>query len=158
MKREDFVRLVGAGKGAEYAPVAGMLVCGYGFAGYFNTRLNEEMGETCVLMNARLVPLTGEPQEAARPRIADFNEFVEEIVRRSYQAETPAEPAQRGEDVFGSTIPLAAIPFAQMAVVYPVAHIGKLMEKVEQEQRKVPSFLDLDSKSEILRFLRTKLW
>jgi len=157
MKRSDFLRLAGADEGAEYAPVAGMLESGYGFAGYFNSRLNEGLDDTCVLMNARLVDLRGAEEEPSyRPRISDFNDFVEEIVRQSYQSEeTPQRPR---DDAYGRSIPLAAIPFGQIAVVYPVSHIAKMMADLERERKKVPAFFDLDNKSIILKLLRTKLW
>ena len=156
MKRTDFVRLIGADQGAEYAPVAGMTQCGYGFAGYFNSRLNEGVDETCVLVNVRLVSLCGEGADASRPHIADFNEFVEEIVRQSYRS--AAAPEIPRKDAYGRSIPLAAIPYDQVAVLYPVAHMGKLMEALQKEQKRIPTFLDLDNKSIILKFLRTKLW
>jgi len=156
MKKSDFLRLVGAREGAEYAPVAGMLSCGYGFVGYFNGRANEGLDETCVLINARLVDLRGGEEDVTGPRISDFSEFVEEIVRQSYQSdETPEEPRS---DVFGRSIPLAAIPFDEVAVVYPVAQIGRMMEDLERERKRIPSFFDLDNKSIILKLLRTKLW
>ena len=156
MKKSDVLRLVGAREGAEYAPVAGMLSCGYGFVGYFNGRANEGLEETCVLINARLVDLRSDGEDVTEPRITDFSEFVEEIVRQSYQAEKP--PGEPRSDVFGRSIPLAAIPFDQVAVVYPVAQIGRMMADVERERKKIPSFFDLDNKSIVLKFFRAKLW
>ena len=60
-------------------------------------------------------------------------------------------------DAYGRSIPLTAIPFEQIAVVYPVAHIGALLRRVEKQQNRLPGFLDL-SKSELIKLLRTKLW
>jgi len=178
MKRADFLRIIGAGDDVEYAPVAGMLSCGYGFAGYFNGRLNDDLDDTCILVNVRLVDLRESADEAVgRPRISDFTEFVEEIVRLTYDEDAPEPPAPEEvpaddgddrvalsahhtahSDVYGKSIPLAAIPFWQMSVVYPVAHIGKMMDDLRRERKHLPSFLDLDNKSIILRFLRKRLW
>jgi hypothetical protein len=52
---------------------------------------------------------------------------------------------------------LTAIPFEQIAVVYPVAHISTLMRLAEPHHSRLPTFLDFD-KSEFLGLLRTKLW
>lgn len=163
MKRSEFLRLVTGGEEAEYAPVAGMLECGYGFAGYFNSRLNENLEDTCVLINARLIDLRSEEGVSSRPRITDFSDFVEEIVRLNYPSgedreEGQPESAGLGGEVFGKSIPLAAIPFDEIAVLYPVARIGQMMEELHRQRRKIPSFFDLDNKSIILKLLRTKLW
>lgn len=34
-----------------------------------------------------------------------------------------------GTDAYGKSIPLTAIPSEQMAVIYPIAHIGALMRR-----------------------------
>ena len=105
MKRADFVRIIGAEEATEYAPVAGMLQSGYGFAGYFNSRLNEKMEEACVLMNVRLVDLRSTDERSARPQIADFNDFVQEIVRESYEGEEgPEEPRTGASDIHGTSL------------------------------------------------------
>jgi len=156
MHKADFLRMIGAEDEAEYTPVAGMLTSGYGFAGYYNASLNEGLHETCVLVNARLVDLRGPEGSTARPRVSDFNQFIEEIVQQSYQ--TTEEVRAPRQDVFGRSIPLAGIPFDQVAVIYPVNQIGKLMERVQSEQQRVPSFLDFDNRSLVLKVLRKKLW
>ena len=156
MTKTDFLRLVGAGEGVEYAPVAGMLRNGYGFAGYFNSQLNEGMEDTFVLLNARLVDMRGESDTRTQPRISDFGEFVEEIVRESYQS--AEEPRLPRSDIYGKSIPLAAIPLNEISVVYPVGHIGKMMQRIEREQKTIPSFLDFDNKSLVLKVLRTRIW
>jgi len=53
---------------------------------------------------------------------------------------------------------LAAIPFDQVAVIYPIGRISKMMQKLKFEKKKTPSFLDIDNKSIVLKILRTKLW
>ncbi len=156
MKKADFLRLIGGGKGAEYTPVAGMLQSGYGFAGYFNDRLNEHLDETLVLINVRLVDIRGTVESGTQPRISDFNDFVEEIVLQNY--ETAQAPRIPRSDIYGKSVPLAAIPFNQLAAVYPVGQIGKMMQNLEREKKKAPSFLDFDNKSLVLKILRTKLW
>ena len=62
-------------------------------------------------------------------------------------------------DAYGKSIPLTAIPYDQIAVVYPVAHISALMRRAGQQEqsRAAASFFDLN-KSEILNLIRTKLW
>ena len=156
MNRADFLRIVGASNGVEYAPVAGMLRSGYGFAGYFNSHLNEGMEGTAVLINARLVDIRGRSDSSRQPRVTDFGQFVEEIVMENYEASD--EPKLPRTDVYGKSIPLAAIPLSEVAVVYPVGHIGRLMQSLEREQKQIPSFLDFDNRSLVLKLLRTKLW
>ena len=154
MKKTDFLQIVGEGE--EYAPVAGILQGGYGFAGYFNSSLNQSMDDSCVIINARLADLRGAGEGSGKPRIADFDQFVEDIVLTSYlPQQAPEEPRS---DFYGKSIPLVAIPYDQVAVIYPVGQIGKMMQELQREQKKVPSFLDLDDKSIVLKILRTKLW
>lgn len=160
MKKIDFLNFVGAAEGAEYAPVAGMLRSGYGFAGYFNTKINEEVSDSVLLMNVRLVNLADASESHTGPRITDFNEFVEEIVQHQYQA--AASPEGHHTDVYGKSIPLAAIPFNEISIIYPIDRISKMMEKLQTPKQKaagkIPNFLDFDKKSVILKILRTKLW
>ena len=156
MHKADFLRMIAAEEEAEYSPVAGMLTSGYGFAGYFNGRLNAGLDETCVLINARLVDLRAPEGPASRPRVADFNQFIEEIVQQSYQSEEPVQAPRR--DFFGRSIPLAGIPFDQVAVVYPVNQIGKMMKALHSERHATPTFLDFENKSVVLRLLLAKLW
>jgi len=157
MTKSDFIKLVVGEEQADYAPVAGMLESGYGFAGFFNVTLNEGLEDSCVLMNARLVDLRTGSTARSQPRIADFNEFVEEIVQHSYPS--VEEPKMPRKDVYGKSIPLAAVSFSQISVIYPVGHIGKMMENLQKKENfKLPDFLDFDNKSVILKILRTKLW
>jgi hypothetical protein len=157
MNRDDFVKLVGvASDKGEYLPVAFLLCNGYACAGYYHAATNEGLASACVLLNARLIELRGENRGNGQPSINDFNEFLEEIVVNF------CEPGGNGEssprtDAYGKSIPLTAIPFEQIAVVYPVAHIGALMRRAEQQKIRPHGFLDLN-KSEIIKLLRTKLW
>ena len=156
MKKADFLRIVGASEGAEYVPVAGLLQNGYSFVGYFNSRVSEDVADTLVLINARLMDLREKPARRSRPRISDFNEFVEEIVVQSY--ESGQEPQCTRSDIYGKSIPLIAIPFEQVAVVYPIVQIGKMMAQLHHEQQRAPSFFDFENKSLVLKILRTTLW
>jgi hypothetical protein len=118
--------------------------------------------DTCVLANVRLVEFDRGGQ--GRPGIEDFNEFLEEIVRRYYEA--AGDDAGFEQERYGRSIALSAVPYDEVAVCYPVAAIGKLLQRldqagqekgVERSKRRLPAFFDLDS-SEIIRVLRTKLW
>ncbi len=157
MNRLDFTRLIGATQQeSEYVPVACLLRSGYGVAGYFNGTLNEGMADVVVLINARLVDLRADGANSMKAQVRDFNEFLEDIVQAHYEG--PEGAAIPESDAYGKSIPLAAIDLADIAVVYPVAHISKLMRSVRDQEKKVPSFLDFDNKSVILRLLRTKIW
>ncbi|MHC4480256.1 MAG: hypothetical protein ACYS1C_04720 [Planctomycetota bacterium] len=156
MQKADFLQLLGADAETEYAPVAGMLRDGYGFAGHFNARLNKDLRDACVILNARFLDLRSPDRSSLQAPISDFNQFVEEIVLRSY---TPGGPPEvPGSDVYGRSIPLAAVAYEEIVVAYPVARIGEMMEELQREKSRVPSFLDLDDKSIVLKILRTKLW
>lgn len=157
MNRNDFKKLIGAeSEDAEYLPVACLLESGYGCAGYYNAALNADLSETCVLVNARLVEFRRPETAGQRATIEDFNEFLEEIVMNYYnEAESERAPES---DLYGKSIPLTAIPYGQIALVYPVAHIGALMRRAEKEENRVPTFLDFDRKSVVIKLLRTKLW
>ncbi len=164
MNRDDFLKLVGVGSdNDQYVPVAFLLCNGYACAGHYNSTVNEGLTSTCVLLNARLIELQRSNSGSSQPSIQDFNEFLEEIVVGLCEPNGKGESSPR-TDAYGKSIPLTAIPFEQIAVVYPVAHIGALlrraeqqMPRAEQQQSRLPSFLDL-SKSELLNLLRTKLW
>lgn len=157
MNRDDFVKLVGvASDNDQYVPVAFLLCNGYACAGYYHPTVNEGLTSTCVLLSARLIELQGANGGSSQPSIQDFNEFLEEIVVRLCEPNGDVEASPRA-DAYGKSIPLTAIPFEQIAVVYPVAHIGALMRRAEKQQSRLPSFLDL-SRSELLNLLRTKLW
>ncbi len=161
MNRDDFLKLVGASEGpAEYLPVAFLLSNGYACAGYYHAAMNEDLSSTCVLLNARLIEIRGDAHAGGQPSINDFNDFLEEVVAGFSQSKVLTPPRA---GAFGKSIPLTAIPFEQIAVVYPVAHISALTRRAEQQQeqqqpqRRLPTFFDLD-KSEIIQLLRTKLW
>jgi len=164
MKHLDFLRIVGAEKEkeVEYAPVAGMLDSAYGFVGYFNSHVNEGLEDTCVLLNARLIDLREvDSGTEARPRIRDFNEFLEDIVLADYSARQSQEATPK--DAYGQSIPLAAIPLDKIAALYPVGHITSMMQRLHEEEgtregKKLPRFLDFDDRSVVLKILRTRLW
>lgn len=156
MHREDFWKLVGAAKGSEdILPVALLLDSGYACAGLFSATANEGLTDTCVLVNAQLMELRTEGRASGRPAITDFNEFLEEIAVHRTGGDGAAESPQ-GE-LYGKRIPLTAIPFDQIAVLYPVAHIGALLDRLETKDRQLPRFLDFEQ-SEVVKLLRTKLW
>jgi hypothetical protein len=159
MNRSDFTKLIGAeGGNAEYLPVACLLRAGYGCAGYYNQAINANLTDTCVLANARLVEFRHE-RAGGQATIEDFNEFLQEIVQRVYQAdESSGEPPET--DPYVKSIPLAAIPMNEISDVYPVAHITKMMRVLQKEgdSKRVPAFFDFDNKSIILKILRAKLW
>jgi hypothetical protein len=156
MNRSDFLKLVGAEAEAEYLPVAFLLRNGYACAGYYHSAVNDDLTDTCLLLNAQLIELRGDNPGGARPTISDFNDFLEEIVmdycRPNHGSDTVPQ-----SDLYGKSIPMTAVPYDQIAVVYPMAHIGALIHRAGQDRSKLPTFLDL-GKSEILNLLRTKLW
>ena len=157
MNRDDFIKLVGvASDDDQYVPVAFLLCNGYACAGYYHPPVNKDLVSTCVLLNARLIELRGENKVSGQPSINDFNDFLEEIVVKFCEPNGKSDSSPRS-DVYGKSIPLTAIPFEQIAVVYPVAHIGALMRRAEQQKIRPHGFLDLN-KSEIIKLLLTKLW
>jgi len=167
MNKSDFLKLIGAESAvSDYLPVAALLRSGYGCAGYFNREINSDLSDTIVLVNARLAEFRdATASRGTTAMIEDFNEFIEEIVQRSYQN---PDATLGGGDEYGKSIPLVAIPLSEMAVVYPVARIEQLLRRVQGEATpastgsapasKLPSFFDFDNKSLVLKALRTKLW
>ena len=154
MHPNDFLKLIGAGSaGVKYLPVALLLRSGHACAGYYHPSVNEDLEATCVLVNTHLIELQG--SSPGRPTINDFNEFLEEIVV-NFMSGDSTPPAPRDE-LLGKSIPLVAIPYDEISVVYPVAHISALMRRAEEQERKLPSFLDLN-RSEIIQLLRVRLW
>lgn len=161
---EDILCLMGSSSSPEsdYTPIACLLNSGYGCVGYFNPSVNENLSDTIVLLNMRLVDLRLEEGHSRRGRVADFNDFLQDVVAQHVQAEAETEETE-GID---GTIPLTAIPVSEIAMLYPVAHIAKLLkmaQRVTQGERQessdeVPSFLDFNNKSIVLKVLRTKLW
>jgi hypothetical protein len=159
MEREEFVRLIGAGQNqADYLPVALLLRDGYAAVGHYNSLLNEKSERAFVLLNVRFVTLR-ESNSGVATQIADFNDFVETIVTDFTRNAEPGADAAAGGELPGKAMPLAAVMLEQVMVVYPVAHIGELMKRASQSRgSRVPTFLDFNNKSEILKLLRTRLW
>jgi len=165
MKQEDFVRLIGGdAEHADYLPVACLLENGYACAGYFVPSLNKEFTDTCVLVNARLIDLRGGATGSPRRTIDDFNEFLEEIVRNTYQKkEGFAESFFDEGEGYGKTIPLMAMGYDEISLLYPVSHISSLMHRAIEDKpaasaNTVPTFLDFDRRSIVMKVLRAKLW
>ena len=172
MNRKDLIKLIGAESGdVDYLPVAFLLRTGYACAGFYNAKVNEDFSETCVLLNAHLIELKEASTTGHRPKIEDFGEFLEEVVVSYYESKD-AEAHVPLNEAYGKSIPLTAIPFDEIAVIYPVAHIESLMRRAKEQRKtvaastepetkgprkEIPTFLDFD-KSEILGLLRTKLW
>lgn len=157
MNREDFLKLVGVSSDEDqHVPVAFLLSNGYACAGYYHPAVNKDLTSTCVLLNARLIELRGENKASGQPSISDFNDFLEEVAIKFSEPSRNSEPSPHA-DAYGKSIPLTAIPFEQIAVVYPIAHIGSLMRRAEQQKIRPHRFLDL-SQSEVINLLRTKLW
>lgn len=171
MIREDILTLIGANdsSNSDYTPVACLLNSGYACVGYFNTSVNENLTDAIVLLNMRLVDLRAEEGHSRRGRVADFNDFLQDVVAQHVHADVDeidnTADVSRAERV-DSTIPLTAIPATEIAMLYPVAHIAKLLrgaQRVSNGDRpvpgsEVPTFLDFNHKSLVLKVLRTRLW
>lgn len=170
MNRDDFLKLIGSDSAdSEYRPVAFLLRNGYACAGHYHVGLNADLHDTCVLLNAHLIELQGHQGSTGRPSIHDFNDFLEEIVLTTYGTDNHHERQSLSSPFDGKSIPLAAIPFDEIAVMYPVSHISALMRRAEEmrhdqaqdssqpEDRSTRPFFDLD-RSEIVKLLRYKLW
>lgn len=162
MNRKDLLNLVGhtTTQPADYVPVACLLKSGYACVGYFNSVVNSELEETLVLLNMRLVDLRPEDPGGRRSRITDFSDFLEETVVRHVDHKELS-----GESEESATIPLTALPLAEIAILYPVAHIATLLRQAHREagtsgggNSSVSGFLDFNNRSIVLKVLRTKLW
>jgi hypothetical protein len=160
MNKNDFVKLIGLeSEDHEYLPVAFMLRSGYGCAGYYNAALNQDLLDTCVLLNAHLVEFNSQTRSGGRATIHDFNEFLREIVSCIYREEDGIPSEIKDSEIYGHSIPLLAIGFDEIGALYPVAHITSLLRRAEESlQSRVPTFFDIDNKSVIMKLLRTKLW
>jgi len=166
MNRDDILSLVGSGTSPDddYMPVACLLKSGYGCVGYFNRSVNDSLSAAIVLLNMRLVDLRAEEGHSRRGRVADFNDFLQDVVAQHVQAESgsAAEDSEKRE----RTIPLTAIPISEIAMLYPVAHIARLLKSAQRvtqgnhsvTSNEVSTFLDFNNKSIVLKALRTKLW
>jgi hypothetical protein len=64
---------------------------GYGCVGYFNRSVNESLNDTVVLLNIRLVDLRVEEGHSRRGRVADFNDFLLDVVAQHVQGEFEKE-------------------------------------------------------------------
>lgn len=158
MLRNDFVTLIGSQPGkADYIPVACLLRNGYGVAGYFNTPVNEGLVDTCVLVNARLLDLTSASE--SRRGLHNFTDFVEEIVTRMMENDDFTTNGEfEGSSYIGGAVPLTAIPFGDITVVYPVSRIRHLLQRVQEDPQTTPTFLDFQNKSIVVKLLTTKIW
>lgn len=167
MVLEDVVTLVGGSHSPErdYTPIACLLKSGYGCVGYFNSVVNVNLRSSVVLLNMRLVDLRVDDGHSRRGRVADFNDFLKDVVAQHVQGDVNSEMDDRAEQQ-GETIPLTAIPIDEIALLYPVAHIATLLKTAQrvthgdrsQSSGEVPSFLDFNNKSIVLKVLMTKLW
>ena len=130
--------------------------------------MNEQYTDICILVNARMVDLREPNRRTERGAIHDFGDFLEEFVvemmdKKPFEDE---ELMEEGHDPFkvrfGKSIPLTAISFDEIAVLYPIARIGNLLRQANVEAKadteQVPSFLDFENKSVVVKVLRTKLW
>ena len=161
---EDVLRLIGGSDSpdSDYMPIACLLNSGYGCVGYFNSSVNERLSDTIVLLNMRLVDLRVEEGHSRRGRIADFNDFLQDVVAQHVKAD---EDGDESEAIEG-TIPLTAIPVGEIAMLYPVAHIAELLKSAKRvtpncssdASSEVPTFLDFNNKSIVLKVLRAKIW
>lgn len=168
MKRDEFLKLIGGkSDGTEYIPVACLLKNGYACAGYVNQSINEPFNETCLLVNARMVDLREPGRRTERGAFHDFGDFLEEFVtgmldKQPHERDVLDEASSAAYERFGKSIPLTAVSFDEIAVVYPVARIGNLLRQVTVETKadpqQLPSFLDFENRSVVLKVLRTKLW
>jgi hypothetical protein len=115
---EDVHRLIGGSESpdSDYMPIACLLNSGYGCVGYFNSSVNESLSDTVVLLNMRLVDLRVEEGHSRRGRIADFNDFLQDVVAQHVKADAESEDSRPTD----GTIPLTAIPVGEIAMLYAV--------------------------------------
>ena len=166
MQRAEFLKLIGGkSDNSEYIPVACLLRNGYACAGYVNQSINEQYADLCILLNAKMVDLREPGRRTERGAIQDFGDFLEEFVmgivdkkkRDKKKKNESSEDSESLQDQFGKSIPLTAISYDEMAVVYPVTPISDLLRRAGDED-KVNSFFDFENKSMVLKVLRTKIW
>lgn len=145
---------------AEYLPVAFLLKTGYACYGYYNSALNEDLSDLCVLLNVRMMDLSATTQ-GSKNTVRDFSDFLQDVVVRAAKAETDSTDSDDAlsQNKFGKAIPIAAVNAQEIAIVYPVAQIGTLLRRSQKEQGEeaTPALLDFEQ-SEILALLRMKLW
>ena len=154
---EDLRKIIGVSKQpVEYAPVALLLKTGYACFGHYNGNLNEDLGQTIVVVNAQLMDVNAEAHHSG-PAVEDFREFLQEIVE-AYDSNTENDLPTR--NYLGKPIPLVAIPLEEIAIVYPVAQIVAMLQRLSpemREERKAMALFDFN-RSEIVNVLRMKLW
>lgn len=156
MTREDFVKLIGADKdNSDYIPIAFLLRSGYACSGNYNAALNKGFTDLCIMLNLQLIEIRTETSHG-KPVIADFSDFLEEVIVAATTGKKLKKKKSLGEG-FGKTVPIAAIPLDEIAVIYPMSQIETIMRRAEEGEAPASSFLDM-GQSEILAVLRTKLW
>ncbi len=140
MNRRDFLKVLGADQEpVEYMPIACLLRSGYGCAGYFNTSLNQALDEVVTLLNIRIVSLQKSGQNQV---ITDFNEFLEHIVQQYFKNDGETDHAM--PEGYGKAIPMATIPYSEIAVLYPVSRIGQLMRHAQQARQSPKPMVQAD--------------
>lgn len=168
MQRTEFLKLIGCKNAeTEYIPVACLLRNGIACAGYVNQATNEQFSDVCLLVNARMIDLRDPSRRTEHGAIHDFSDFLEEFVvgmmdRTASVAKKQDDRFDSFQDRFGKSIPLTAIAFDEIAVVYPVVQIGNLLQQVKDapntDSQQGSSFLDFDRQSVVVKLLRTKIW
>jgi len=176
MQRTEFLKLIGKKlEGTEYIPVACLLQNGYACAGFIHPTTAEQFAEVALLVNAQMIDLREPVRKNERGAIHDFSDFLEEFVlgviekkpKSGKKKAAPVDEYSEDEEEsfrsrFGKRIPLTAIAYDQIAVVYPIGRIGDLIQQVNAEtkgdEKKVPSFLDFENSSVVVKVLKTKLW
>jgi hypothetical protein len=165
MNRDDVLRLLGDSPETVpvYAPVACLLNSGYGCVGYYNHSINEKLSDSLVLLNARLVDLRGDDAHSRRGQVSDFNDFLQDVVAEHVRGDAGKDSGQADSD--NGTIPLTVLPVREIAILYPVAHIASLLKSAQRVQhgdgsgdQPIPTFLDFNNRSVVLKVLRTRLW
>ena len=168
MDRDDFLKIIGHSQQTDYVPVAFLLKSGYGVAGFYSGKFNEGLDQTIALVNARVIELRDRSDLPGVASITSFNEFIEEIVTKFYRQadQGPGDDTALSCDdqLYGKSIPLATISNDEIAVMYPVARITDMMRQVRQDgvdrdgEAAVPTFLDFQNQSVVLKILKTQLW
>jgi hypothetical protein len=168
MQRAEFIKLIGAkSDSGDYIPVACLLRNGYACAGFVNQSINEQYTDVCILVNARMVDLREPNRRTERGAVHDFGDFLEEFVvgmmkKKKKGADLLDADQDPIQERFGKSIPLTAVAFDEIAIVYPVARIGNLLNQMNVETKadleKVPTFMDFENNSLLIKILKTKLW
>lgn len=153
MNSNDFLLVMGRSKEQKYLPVAGLLEMNYGFFGYFNPDINDEMVESVILLNTTLFKFDQDNGgESSTYHIRDFNDFLEEFV-----LEQKTEVTTRMQEEYGKSMPACLIPLKKIVALYPMSKIRDIVKAVEEETPH-PTFLDFNNRSVVLKVLRKKIW